>query len=248
MSVESPANLSILGLNPLSIEAGLYARFLGYNVILWGNQFCSELLQSPSSPIDPEHHISNLGTRALQAQDGSLNADVLLSAITDNQKLFDHYLKKLSQSDLLVETFQTNLKTIAVKMVDGPLPPTVDETIEYDTRAFQLSTLPGSLVENADVLVDMRTFKEVNELQIDYEFEVERKTGSTVTVQMNEWLETGTQTDSSDRLYTSVDDFYVMGETSLDTRLPFSFQLGLNQIRDLFKILCDRDELDLYQN
>ena len=38
MAVEAPADITILGLNRISIEVGLYARFLGYRVNLFGRK------------------------------------------------------------------------------------------------------------------------------------------------------------------------------------------------------------------
>lgn len=40
-------------------------------------------------------------------------------------------------------------------------------------------------------------------------------------------------------------DYYVIGEKSR-TEVPFRFAMGLTQIRDLFAILGDRDDLDVY--
>ena len=43
-------------------------------------------------------------------------------------------------------------------------------------------------------------------------------------------------------------DFYVLGAKSYGRNSRFLISLGLTQIRDLFTLLADRAELDLYAN
>ena len=107
---------------------------------------------------------------------------------------------------------------------------------------------PTNISGYTDVLIDMRTAKEREQLVVDYPFEIERANGSTLTTQMQEWLTRGQPDGDTERLYTSIDDFYLIGESSLPPEIPFDFKMGLNQVRDLFKILCDRSGLNLYAN
>ncbi len=49
-------------------------------------------------------------------------------------------------------------------------------------------------------------------------------------------------------LFNPEPDFYVLGAKSYGRNSRFLISVGLTQIRDLFTILADRAELDLYAN
>ena len=54
------------------------------------------------------------------------------------------------------------------------------------------------------------------------------------------------QTQSHDSLMTTEPNFYVLGSKSHNRWSNFLFQNGLDQIRMLFSVIADRDNLNLY--
>lgn len=54
------------------------------------------------------------------------------------------------------------------------------------------------------------------------------------------------QTQSQDSLMTTEPNFYVLGSKSHNRWSNFLFQNGLDQIRMLFSVIADRDNLNLY--
>lgn len=57
-----------------------------------------------------------------------------------------------------------------------------------------------------------------------------------------------TSSGGPEDLLTTEPNFYILGAKSYGRRSDFLFQSGLMQIRDLFRIIGDRDSLDLYQS
>ncbi len=56
-----------------------------------------------------------------------------------------------------------------------------------------------------------------------------------------------TQNQSAERLITTEPNFYVLGSKSHNRWSNFLFQNGLDQIRMLFSVIADREDLDLYR-
>ncbi len=116
MTNSSGNRIAILGAGPISLEAALYARYLGYqanvyeldrvaaNVLRWGHV----RMFSPFAL-----NCSTLGLAALSAQDPSYRApdDDELST---GREWADRYLIPLSQTDLLADSIHENTTVIAV--------------------------------------------------------------------------------------------------------------------------------------
>jgi hypothetical protein len=67
---------------------------------------------------------------------------------------------------------------------------------------------------------------------------------------MAEWLRGVGPSDGTppwQPLVTSEPDFYILGAKSYAQAAPFRYALGLAQIRDLFTLIHDRPDLDIYQ-
>lgn len=226
MAVESPANLVFLGLNRLSIEAGLYARFLGYQVQIVGEQF--SILTIGSDEIDVQHATSTLGRKALEAQgiDG-WEADDL----KDPESLRQKYVIPLAQSDLLSDSILDQVNRIKIEIGESELPEKLDADVEYDTRIFEVELVGRSGANTrklmADVFVDYRNASELESITVNYEFPIPNR--------------------NKNDLFTDTDDFYFLGNAVESGVGEFDFETGLNEIKKFYQILCDRPELDLYQ-
>jgi cation diffusion facilitator CzcD-associated flavoprotein CzcO len=116
MAIDTPARLAILGAGPLGLEAALYARFLGYDVIVieagevaehvkrWGHlQMFSRF----------GHCRSPLGLAALAAQDEAYEPPADEARLT-GREWREHYLLPLSATDLLVDHIRPHTRVVAV--------------------------------------------------------------------------------------------------------------------------------------
>ncbi len=254
MSVESPANIAIIGLNPLSVEAGLYARFLGYSITLYGNQFCPQWSMS-DQPLNGNEFVTTLGLRAIQAHHPTLDMQEFVAGLSTHQKYLEDYVLAVTKSDLLNELVVENCQGVQVKVIEDELPEDADDDVEYDTRIFELASQrmspeessTSSQMTTADVLVDMRYGSEREQIAMSTEFEIQLDSSSRMTPAMTANLTNGQSSDPK-RLFTSVDDFYVLGPQSLAKDGNDGHAVYLQQIIDLFKIICDREELNLYSS
>jgi thioredoxin reductase len=116
MAVDTPARIAIFGAGPIGLEAGLYARFLGYEVDLYERgRVCEHLrrwghvrLFSPAGM-----NRAPLGLAALHAQEESLELppdDALLTA----DELVESYFLPLANSDLLIDGLHLQTEVLAV--------------------------------------------------------------------------------------------------------------------------------------
>ena len=235
MAVEAPADITILGLNRLSIEAGLYARFLGYRVNLLGHSLTASRIGNENAEIIGEQATTSLGLRALEAQDHDLD----LSSINDLPQLESDYLRPLAQSDLLADSCFSGCGKIKVNITETDLPENPDDDVEYDTRVFLIKvesaseTVPEEIT--ADVLIDCRSHVELSDMDVEFEFEFPA-------------LAAGEQHTNEFKSQTGIDDFYYLGEADPHGSQLENFQMATLEIRDLYRLLGDSDLLDLYRN
>ena len=239
MAVDTPAHIVIVGLNALALEAGLYARFLGYQVSIFDTgSVCDSIQKQPEIAVDGKSTTS-LGCKAISAQNESFGADSIDEAILTNQDWWEKYLKPLSESDLLIDSIFANQSITSVKLIeeeDESDQGNGDEEDEVCTTVFEISlkdTTSTSANDGdqppvvADVLIDMQFngfvhFDFMTSLGVDVS-----KIENDVTT-----------------LMTSIDDFYVLGERK--TGVQYQHADGLEQVCQLFKIIGDRESLDLY--
>ncbi len=116
MAIDTPATIAILGAGPVGIEAGLYARYLGYDVlILEREQVAAHVLAwghlqmfSPFGEL-----CTPLGLAALRAQDPGYRVAPPDARLTGRQWV-DQYLVPLSQSDLLADHIMCGVTVLGV--------------------------------------------------------------------------------------------------------------------------------------
>lgn len=159
MAVDTPAKIAILGAGPIGLEAALYARVLGYDVVVYeaGSQVAEAVCQwghvRMFTPFGMNR--SPLGLTALLAQDESYSApgdDELLTG----REWVERYLAPLSQTDLLAD--QLRLNTRVQKIGKGEIHK--DELPGHEDRGdwpFRLLVRGPDAVERldeADVVID----------------------------------------------------------------------------------------------
>ncbi len=116
MAVDAPARIAILGAGPIGLEAALYARFLGYEVMLFERGRVAEHLRRFAhvrwfSPF--RLNSSPLGISALRAQDPSWECPGEEDILTAGG-LVERYFEPLSETDLLAECLHLQTEVLAV--------------------------------------------------------------------------------------------------------------------------------------
>lgn len=122
MAIDTPAKIAILGAGPIGLEAALYARFLGYEVVVFDRGGVAENVRQLGDdplrvPFDRLH--SPLAAAAIEAQDENYvppDANALLSAA----EWIECYLLPLSQTDLLADHLKLQTEVTAVEVLPPP--------------------------------------------------------------------------------------------------------------------------------
>ena len=159
MAVDTPAKIAILGAGPIGLEAALYARFLGYDVVIheagshvaeavhrWGHVRMFTPFGMNRSP---------LGLRALHAQDESYappGDDELLTG----REWVERYLAPLSQTDLLANHLRLSTRVLSVgkgEIYKGEMPGHEDRG-DWPFRLLVRGPDGMERLEEADVVID----------------------------------------------------------------------------------------------
>ena len=118
MMLDTPATIAITGNGPIGLEAALYARFLGYQVILVGKTSLADMLATGDS-IELDLRLSDLsstlGRAALAAHDEQQQIS-LDTSLLSCQGWYETYLGPLSRTDLLADQqkWQVTLESITL--------------------------------------------------------------------------------------------------------------------------------------
>lgn len=169
MAVDAPAMVAVIGAGPVGLEAALYARFLGYDVLVFERGTVGEHILRWGhvrffSPFGG--NVSPLALAALEAQgllEGLPGRDELLTG----REYVERYLRPLAASDLLEGCVQERTEVLAVGKT-GPLKGELiqdEERGDYDFRL--LIRMPDGTEKSvlADVVIDVSgTFSQPNSL------------------------------------------------------------------------------------
>lgn len=116
MAIDTPAKLAILGAGPIGLEAALYARFLGYDVIiLEQGRVCEHVQQwGHARLLSPfAAHCSPLGLAAIEAQDEHYQPPEPAAQLTGRQWI-EQYLQPLADTDLLSEHIFAETRVLGI--------------------------------------------------------------------------------------------------------------------------------------
>lgn len=155
--IDTPATIAIVGGGPIGVEAALYARFLGYFVMLfdaakvghrmmrWGDH----LMPAPWSTVT-----SPLGLAALDAQGNSgLPA---ANEVVSYRRYVEEYLLPVARTDLLYDFVNINSRVTSISRtgcaINSPIP--AARRAEQEFRLLIHSTQRGEYTQLADIVLD----------------------------------------------------------------------------------------------
>jgi thioredoxin reductase len=127
MAIDTPARFAILGAGSIGLEAALYARFLGYEVVVYERgQIAANVQQwghvRMFTPFGMNR--TTLGLAAIQAHDESYRPPEDDELLTGRQWI-ERYLLPLASTDLLSDHLRLNTTVLAVgkeELLKGDLP------------------------------------------------------------------------------------------------------------------------------
>lgn len=156
--IDTPATIAIVGAGPAGVEAALYARFLGYFVMLFdtrrvGHRLMAcghQLLEQPWSEVT-----SPLGLAALAAQ-GSGKELPASDARVSYRQYVEQYLVPVARTDLLYESVQINSPVTSISRTccsPGRAIP-LTHRAEQEFRLLIESQQRGEYTQLADIVLD----------------------------------------------------------------------------------------------
>lgn len=216
MDDDSPPRIAILGAGPIGLEAALYARYLGYPV----EQFERNKL--------PAEHILDAG-------------DLVLRRFGDHASPLG--MAALAAQDSAWQPPEGSAEISAAEHHRRYLVPLAESDLLSDS--LRLETEVQSIHRGKDDVwrINCKIPPEV-QVQIDADIVLDVTGIAGATFVRNESVEEDPQDEMSFKNPTA--DFYVLGSKSSPGNQSFSFAEGLAQIRELFAILGERDDLDIY--
>lgn len=158
MAVDTPAKIVIIGAGPVGLEAALYARFLGYDVVLFERGRIGEhwLRWGHARLFSPfAVNRSPLAVAAIAAHDEAWlpPAD---DALLTNREFVAHYLEPLAQTDLLSDSLRLGHEVLAIGregFLKGDSPGS-DDRGAFDFRVLVRDASGREFIEPADVVID----------------------------------------------------------------------------------------------
>jgi cation diffusion facilitator CzcD-associated flavoprotein CzcO len=159
MAVDTPAKIAILGAGPIGLEAALYARFLGYDVLIY------EQAREVAGAVEAWGHVrmftpfgmnrSPLGLAALTAQDAAYRPPPDEELLT-GQQWRQRYLVPLAQTDLLADHLRLSHRVLAVgkeALLKGELVGD-EERGDWSFRILARDGQGRERIDEADVVID----------------------------------------------------------------------------------------------
>ena len=153
MAIDIPARLAILGAGPIGLEAALYARFLGYDVVIYERgKIATRVRQSANKRMDtPFHeHRTTLGLAAIQAQNEHYRPPADDALLTGHEWL-DTYLLPLSQTDLLADHFRLHTTVLNVENDESAVLETNEDEEGGGTPTFRVIARDETGADQADL-------------------------------------------------------------------------------------------------
>ncbi|WP_425617001.1 NAD-binding protein [Anatilimnocola sp. NA78] len=162
MAIDTPAKLAIIGAGPIGLEAALYARFLGYDVVIFERGRVGEHVhwsQHVKSFAPFAQCSSPLGLAAILAQDESYKAPAVGAFLT-GQEWLDRYLLPLAETDLLSDHLRVRTRVVSigkeqVRRTDRAADlPAGDERGDWSFRLLVQDADGNEKIEEADAVLD----------------------------------------------------------------------------------------------
>ncbi len=158
MTLDPPGRIAVVGAGPLGIEAALYGRYLGYDVIVFEKGDVGQSLRADSDaplPMLPDRCLSPLALSAIEAQGGKpFSTDSPPLPLTVRQWLEDG-LERLVSTDLLRGRIETGSEWIGIETRPVDLDETGDTNARHEnTAGSTASSEPDDSYIDGDVPAD----------------------------------------------------------------------------------------------
>lgn len=158
MAIDTPARLAVIGAGPIGLEAALYARYLGYDVVVYERGEVADAVRRWGhvrmfAPFG--ENTSPLGLAAIQAQDEGYQPPAADSLLTGDQWIAS-YLLPLAQTDLVADHLRLQTEVLAIgkeEMLKGDLPGHEDRG-DWSFRVLARDAAGRESVELFDGLLD----------------------------------------------------------------------------------------------
>ena len=156
--IDTPATVAVIGGGPVGVEAALYARFLGYFVILFdARRVGSRLVRWGEFPMNVPfgEATSTLGLAALEAQGVAQDLPDANSIVTYREYI-EKYVTPIAKSDLLEECIHINSPVISVSRAHYQKfqPASIEDRSEDEFRLLLNGKVRGEFTQLADIVLD----------------------------------------------------------------------------------------------
>jgi len=158
MAIDTPARLAVLGAGPIGLEAALYARFLGYEVVVYERGEVADTVRQRGhlrmfAPFQACH--TTLGLAAIQAQDESYPVTSADERLTYGQWR-ERYLLPLAATDLLSDCLRLQTTVVMVgkeELLKTDMPGHEDRG-DWSFRVLSCDAAGGERMELFDGVLD----------------------------------------------------------------------------------------------
>lgn len=242
MTLDPPGRIAVIGAGVLGLEAALYGRFLGYDVVVFERGEVGQSLRSRLDeplPVLPSGCLSSLALAAITAQDGGDAPGAVRPLPMTVGQWISQGLERLAQTDLLRGRVLTSCEVTAIELVEVDLDDTDGEVIASADDSLDM-------IVEGEVPPDFRLTITPDEGQTSLDFEaVILATGSALPGQIHGWQD-----------FTKSPYFFCIGQNhgdwesadSMIERTPDGkLRDGYRQIVNLYAKLGGRSSLDLYR-
>jgi hypothetical protein len=257
LAIDVPAKLGIIGAGPAGLEAALYARFLGYEVVIFERGLPAERLQSDdNAKLGAFGDLSStLGRAAIAAQTPDKPLPALTMPMTA-KTWREIYLLPLSNCDLVVDclrleksvtrVFKEHLEGVDLLGFERGGYDFVIETRDVIGQ-LEVTTVDGLIDASGLEVRDDKSFADFTFAE-GLHLHLDAATGAltNLAIEGDELPDGAKLTEGSRRLILHEPNFYVIGDKSAPATGGLDYWAILAQIKALFTILGDRTSLDLY--
>ncbi len=156
--IDTPATVAVIGGGPVGVEAALYARFLGYFVVLFdARRVGSRLVRWGSLPLGIPfgEATTSLGIAALEAQ-GAASELPGADSLVSYRDYIDRYITPVAKSDLLEDCIHINSPVTSISRAHFRKfqPKSLEARSEDEFRLLLNGKVRGEFTQLADIVLD----------------------------------------------------------------------------------------------